>query len=78
MDRADNRSIQNHWAISVSGNWRLTFYFEDGDAVLTDYQDTKITIRSASCGCTTRHTPARCCANTSVTLPSPKQRRALA
>lgn len=28
-----------HWAVSVSGNWRLTFRFEDGDAVLVDYQD---------------------------------------
>ena len=33
------QSVQDHWAISVSGNWRLTFYFEDGDAILTDYQD---------------------------------------
>ena len=28
-----------HWAVSVSGNWRLTFAFEDGDAVLVDYLD---------------------------------------
>ena len=28
-----------HWAITVSGNWRLTFAFEDGDVVLVDYQD---------------------------------------
>jgi proteic killer suppression protein len=27
------------WAISVSGNWRLTFGFEGNDAVLVDYQD---------------------------------------
>lgn len=26
-------------AVSVSGNWRLTFYFEGQDAALVDYQD---------------------------------------
>lgn len=31
--------LATHWAVSVSGNWRLTFAFEDGDAVLVDYQD---------------------------------------
>lgn len=31
--------LRDHWAVSVSGNWRLTFTFEDGDAVLIDYQD---------------------------------------
>lgn len=31
--------LKNHWAVSVSGNWRLTFTFENGDAVLVDYQD---------------------------------------
>jgi proteic killer suppression protein len=31
--------LENHWSVSVSGNWRLTFMFEDGDAVLVDYQD---------------------------------------
>jgi proteic killer suppression protein len=28
-----------HWAVSVSGNWRLTFSFEGSDAILVDYQD---------------------------------------
>ncbi|QPK62874.1 type II toxin-antitoxin system RelE/ParE family toxin [Methylomonas sp. LL1] len=28
-----------HWAVKVSGNWRLTFMFEGEDAVLVDYQD---------------------------------------
>jgi proteic killer suppression protein len=28
-----------HWAVDVSGNWRLTFAFEDQNAVLVDYQD---------------------------------------
>lgn len=31
--------LADHWAVSVGGNWRLTFTFEDGDAVLVDYQD---------------------------------------
>jgi toxin HigB-1 len=28
-----------HFSVRVSGNWRLTFMFEDKDAVLVDYQD---------------------------------------
>jgi toxin HigB-1 len=31
--------LANHWSVSVNGNWRLTFSFENGDAVLVDYQD---------------------------------------
>lgn len=31
--------LQNHWAVRVSGNWRLTFAFDGEDAVLVDYQD---------------------------------------
>ena len=31
--------LQRHWNISVSGNWRLTFMFENEDVVLVDYQD---------------------------------------
>jgi proteic killer suppression protein len=27
------------WAISVSGNWRLTFEFRDGNAYILDYED---------------------------------------
>lgn len=27
------------WAVSVNGNWRLTFKFEESDAVLVDYRD---------------------------------------
>ncbi|WP_336220497.1 type II toxin-antitoxin system RelE/ParE family toxin [Citrobacter amalonaticus] len=27
------------WAISVSGNWRLTFEFVNGDAYILDYED---------------------------------------
>ena len=28
-----------HYSVTVNGNWRMTFTFEDGDAVLVDYQD---------------------------------------
>jgi proteic killer suppression protein len=31
--------LEGHWAVSVSGNWRLTFTFEGEDAILVDYQD---------------------------------------
>jgi toxin HigB-1 len=31
--------LKGHWAVSVNGNWRLTFAFEGDDAILTDYQD---------------------------------------
>ena len=27
------------WAVSVSGNWRLTFKFSDGEAFNVDYDD---------------------------------------
>ena len=31
--------LAKHWAVSVNGNWRLTFTFLDDDAILVDYQD---------------------------------------
>jgi proteic killer suppression protein len=31
--------LQDHWSVTVSGNWRLTFRFEEEDAILVDYQD---------------------------------------
>ena len=31
--------LEDHWAVWVSGNWRLTFSFVGEDAVLVDYQD---------------------------------------
>lgn len=31
--------VQDHWAVWVSSNWRLTFYFEDTHVILVDYQD---------------------------------------
>ena len=34
--KGDRKGI---WAISVSGNWRLTFEFLDGNAYLLDYED---------------------------------------
>lgn len=27
------------WSVRVSGNWRVTFLFEGGDAVAVDYED---------------------------------------
>ena len=32
-------NLSEHWSVWVSGNWRMTFTFENGDAVLVDYQD---------------------------------------
>ena len=31
--------LKNHWAVKVSGNWRLTFRFEGEDAYLVNYLD---------------------------------------
>lgn len=31
--------LKGHWAVKVSGNWRLTFAFDGEDAILVDYQD---------------------------------------
>ena len=30
---------KSRWSIWVSGNWRLTFEFKDGDAYVLDYED---------------------------------------
>lgn len=27
------------WSVTVSGNWRITFRFTDGDAEIVDYED---------------------------------------
>ena len=27
------------WSVWVNGNWRVTFFFEDGDAYIDDYRD---------------------------------------
>ena len=31
--------LKGHYAVSVSSNWRVTFRFEDGEAVDVDYVD---------------------------------------
>ncbi len=31
--------LAGHYSVWVNGNWRLTFAFENGDAVLVNYQD---------------------------------------
>lgn len=31
--------LKGHYAVAVSGNWRVTFRFEDGDVVDVDYVD---------------------------------------
>jgi plasmid maintenance system killer protein len=31
--------MEGHWAVRVSGNWRLTFAFEGEDVILIDHQD---------------------------------------
>ena len=31
--------MRGRWAISVNGNWRLTFEFQDGNACVLDYED---------------------------------------
>lgn len=32
-------TMKGRWAISVNGNWRLTFEFRDGNAFVLDYED---------------------------------------
>lgn len=27
------------WSVWVNGNWRVTFFFKDGDAYIVDYRD---------------------------------------
>ncbi len=31
--------LSGRWSITVSGNWRLTFEFQDGNAYVLDYED---------------------------------------
>lgn len=31
--------LRGHWAVTVNANWRMTFKFEFGNAILVDYQD---------------------------------------
>lgn len=32
-------TMKDRWSITVSGNWRITFEFEDGNAHVLDYED---------------------------------------
>jgi toxin HigB-1 len=32
-------NLEGHYAVTVSRNWRLTFMFQDGEAIVVDYQD---------------------------------------
>lgn len=32
-------NLLGYYSVTVNGNWRMTFTFENGDAVLVDYQD---------------------------------------
>ncbi len=32
-------TLKGHWSVKVSGNWRVTFRFEDGNAHVVNYQD---------------------------------------
>ena len=32
-------NMKIRWSVSVSGNWRLTFEFKDGNVYLLDYED---------------------------------------
>ena len=31
--------VANRWSVRVSGNWRVTFRFEQGEAYEVDYED---------------------------------------
>ncbi len=31
--------LDGRWAVTVSGNWRITFEFRDGNAYVLDYED---------------------------------------
>ena len=32
-------TLADHWSIQVNGNWRMTFAFENENAILVDYRD---------------------------------------
>jgi toxin HigB-1 len=32
-------TLADHWSVKVNANWRMTFTFEDEQAILVDYQD---------------------------------------
>lgn len=33
------RAMRGYWSVTISGNWRITFRFEQGDAVDVDLVD---------------------------------------
>ncbi len=39
LEVGDYSILSGHSSVSVNGNWRLTFAFENGDTILIDYQD---------------------------------------
>jgi plasmid maintenance system killer protein len=39
LSQVRSGALSGHWSVSVNGNWRLIFAFENGDAILVDYQD---------------------------------------
>jgi proteic killer suppression protein len=32
-------AMAGRWSVTVNGNWRITYAFESGDAILVDYDD---------------------------------------
>lgn len=32
-------NLEGHYSVTVNANWRITFKFENEDAILVDYQD---------------------------------------
>lgn len=32
-------TMKDRWSITVNGNWRITFEFQDGNAYVLDYED---------------------------------------
>jgi proteic killer suppression protein len=32
-------ALADHWSVKVNANWRMTFRFENENAILVDYQD---------------------------------------
>ncbi|MDE1892685.1 MAG: type II toxin-antitoxin system RelE/ParE family toxin [Betaproteobacteria bacterium] len=32
-------NLKDYWLVTVSGNWRITFRFDEGDVELVDYQE---------------------------------------
>jgi len=32
-------NLEGRWSVSISGNWRITFEFVDGNAYVLDYED---------------------------------------